>query len=145
MGLTVVVRTADDQIIVTVRSLTAEQNLGALYLVGGYVEPTEEDGPVNLFNEGNREVEEDIAVTDIGRSSFGIGLAYDPEFCHPEMTLFMPSRSTAASILAAARNAPDRNEAAQLLACPIDQFLNEDGLFANTPKTWSFIKSRQFL
>lgn len=146
LGLTVIVRTADDQIIVTVRSLTAEQNPGALYLVGGYAEPTEEDGPVDLFNEAKREVEEEIAVTDIDRSaSFGIGLAYDPEFCHPEMTLFMPSRSTAASILAAAESAPDRNEADQLLACPIDQFLDEDGPFAGVPKTWSFIKSRQFL
>lgn len=146
LGLTAIVRTADDQIIVTVRSLTADQNPGALYLIGGYAEPAEQDGYIDLFNEAKREVEEEIAVRDIDRStSFGIGLAYDPVFCHPELTLLMPSKSVAASILAGAENAPDRNEAFQLLACPINQFLDEDGPFAGTPKTWSFIKSRQFL
>ncbi|MBB2687293.1 hypothetical protein [Rhizobium sophoriradicis] len=74
-------------------------------------------GHIDLFNEAKREVEEEIAVPDIDRStSFGIGLAYDPVFRHPELTLLMPSKSVAASILAGAENAPDRNEAFQLLA-----------------------------
>lgn len=146
IGLTAIVRTVDDQIIVTVRSLTADQNPGALYLIGGYAEPCESDGPVDLFDEAKREVEEEIAVFDIDRSaSCGVGLAYDPTFCHPELFLVMPSKSTAASIMAGAGNAPDRCEAAQLLACPTGDFLDENGPFGSLPKTWSFIKARQFL
>ncbi|TBC66958.1 NUDIX hydrolase [Rhizobium ruizarguesonis] len=146
LGLTAIVRTADDQIIVTVRSLTADQNPGALYLIGGYAEPAERDGPIDLFDEAKREVEEEIAVTDIDRSrSLAIGLAYDPMYCHPEMFLLMPSKSAAASIIANAGNAPDRNEASELLACPTNQFLDDAGPLASTPKTWSFIKARQFL
>lgn len=146
LGLTAVVLTADGHVIVTKRSLTADQNPGGLYLIGGYAEPGTYDGPVDLFKEAAREVEEEIAVFDINRSaSFAIGLAYDTVFCHPELFLLMPSKSAAADILRDAEAAPDRNEASQLLAYPLTDVLDENGSQASTPKTWSFIKARHFL
>ncbi|MBL0371002.1 NUDIX hydrolase [Rhizobium sp. KVB221] len=146
LGLTAIVLTADDHVIVTKRSLTADQNPGGLYFVGGYAWPGASDGLVDLFNEAAREIEEEIAVVDIARfASFAIGLAYDPVFCHPELFLLMPSKSTAANILTAAEHAPDRNEASQLLAYPITDILDENGPLVSMPKTWSFIKARHFL
>ncbi|WVT71921.1 NUDIX hydrolase [Sinorhizobium chiapasense] len=146
LGLTAIVLTADDQVIVTVRSLAADQNPGGLYLIGGYAEPAASDGPVDLFNEAAREIEEEIAVSDINRSrSFAVGLAYDPVFCHPELFLLMSSKSAAASILTGAGSARDRNEASQLLAYPISDVLGENGSLTNRPQTWSFIKARHFL
>ncbi|MCQ1574957.1 NUDIX hydrolase [Neorhizobium galegae] len=146
LGMTAVVLTADDCVIVTKRSLMADQNPGGLYLIGGYAEPCKGSDTVDLFQEVAREIAEEIAVFDLTRSaSFAIGLAYDPVFCHPELFLLTVSKSTAADILEGAKSAPDRNEAAQLLAYPMIDVLDEDGPLATAPKTWSFIKARNFL
>ncbi|SOC38787.1 hypothetical protein SAMN05892877_105263 [Rhizobium subbaraonis] len=145
LGMTVVVLTADDCAIVTRRSLTAEQNPGGLYFVGGYAEPNGSK-TVDLFQEAAREIAEEIAVSDLIRSaSYAIGLSYDPVFCHPEMFLLTVSRSTATQVLDGAGNAPDRNEAAHLYAYPLDDILNGDSALADAPKTWSFLKARAFL
>jgi len=145
LGLTVVLITADQQVIVTKRSLTAEQNPGALYLVGGYAEPAAGE-ETDLFEEAARELAEEIAVTDLDRSeSFAIGLAYDPVFCHPELFLLTESRSSAAEILDGAHHAPDRNEAAELFASPLSDILNGDDFLPGAPRTWSFLKAQSFL
>ncbi|CDM61018.1 MULTISPECIES: hypothetical protein [Rhizobium] len=146
LGMTAVVLTADDGVIVTKRSLSADQNPGGLYLIGGYAEPGKGSDTVDLFQEVAREIAEEIAVSDLTRSaSFAIGLAYDPVFCHPELFLLTVSKTSAADILKGAQNAPDRNEAAQLLAYPLRDVLDEGGPLANAPKTWSFVKARDFL
>lgn len=145
LGLTVVLVTADQQVIVTRRSLTAEQNPGALYLIGGYAEPAKGE-EIDLFDEAARELAEEVAVTDIARSSaFAIGLAYDPVYCHPELFLMASSRSTAAEILGGARHAPDRNEAAELFASPLSDILNNEDFMPGSAKTWSFLKAQAFL
>nr|WP_184396615.1 NUDIX hydrolase [Rhizobium sp. BK650] len=145
LGLTVVLITADQQVITTKRSLAAEQNPGALYFVGGYAEPATGE-EIDLFDEAARELAEEIAVTDIERSrSYAIGLAYDPVFCHPELLLLMASRSTAADILDGAHHAPDRNEAAELFASPLSDILNDDDFLPGAPRTWSFLKAQTFL
>lgn len=145
IGLTVVLMTADQQVILTKRSLTADQNPGGLYLIGGYAEPAASEG-IDLFDEAARELAEEVAVTDISRSaSFAIGLAYDPVFCHPELFLLTASGSTAAEILDGARHAPDRNEAAELFASPLSDILNDDDFLSGTPRTWSFLKAQAFL
>lgn len=146
LGLTAIVLTGDGNVIVTKRSLLADQNPGGLYLIGGYAEPGESDGPVDLFNEIAREVEEEIAVRDVTRSeAVAVGLAYDPVFCHPELFLLMPSKSTAADILSGAEAAPDRNEASELLFYSVDDILDDNGPHMNAALTWSFIKARKFL
>jgi hypothetical protein len=146
LGMTAVVLTADAQVIVTRRSLAAEQNPGGLYLIGGYAEPAEGFDQLDLTLEIAREIEEEIAVKDLDRAdTFAIGLAYDPVFCHPELFFLTVSRSTAQVILDGARYAQDRNEAAQLLACPLRDVLAEDGPVRDAPKTWSFLKARKFL
>ncbi|WP_246651683.1 NUDIX hydrolase [Rhizobium laguerreae] len=146
LGLTAIVLTADGNVIVTKRSLLADQNPGGLYLIGGYAEPGDSDGPVDIFNEIAREVEEEIAVGDVSRSeAVAIGLAYDPVFCHPELFLLMPSKSTAADILSGADAAPDRNEASELLFYSVDDILDDNGPHKNAALTWSFIKARKFL
>jgi hypothetical protein len=146
LGLTALVLTSDGHVIVTVRSLKADQNPGALYLVGGYAEPGEVFGEIDLFQEMAREIEEEIAVTDLIRSlSYAIGLAYDPVYCHPELFMVTFSRSTAQAILARATSARDRGEAEQLFSCPIATFLDETGALAGRPQTWSAVKARAFL
>ncbi len=145
LGLTALVVTADQRVIVTKRSLTAEQNPGALYFVGGYAEPATGEN-IDLFDEAAREIAEEIAVTDLQRpESFAIGLAYDPVFCHPELFLLTVSRSTAADILEGARHAPDRNEAAELFTSPLSDILNDEGPLVGAPRTWSFLKGQGFL
>jgi hypothetical protein len=146
LGMTAVVLTADAQVIVTRRSLAAEQNPGGLYLIDGYAEPVQGSDRLDLTLEIAREIEEEIAVTDLDRAgSFAIGLAYDPVFCHPELFFFTVSKSEAQVILDGARYAPDRNEAAQLLACPLRNVLAEDGPVRDAPMTWSFSKAKKFL
>ncbi|WFU07164.1 hypothetical protein QA648_35245 (plasmid) [Rhizobium sp. CB3171] len=144
--MTAIVLTKDRSIIVTKRSLSADQNPGALYFVGGYADAPDEGDVVDLFNEAAREVMEEIAVADLSRStSLAIGIAYDAVFCHPELFLLTVSQSTAAEILEGAHNAPDRNEAAELIALPLIDILEERGQLATAPKTWSFIRGRTFL
>lgn len=146
LGMTAVVLTADDCAIVTRRSLDADQNPGGLYFVGGYAQPTGGSDSVDLFDDAAREIAEEIAVSDLSRSeSYAIGLAYDPVFRHPELFMLTVSRSTATDVLAGARDAPDRNEAAQLFAHPLVDILDKEGPLANAPKTWSFIKASAFL
>jgi 8-oxo-dGTP pyrophosphatase MutT (NUDIX family) len=146
LGMTAIVLTKDSAVIVTKRSLSADQNPGALYLIGGYAEPLEKGKTVDLFSEVAREVMEEIAVKDLNRStSFAIGIAYDPVFCHPELFLLTVSQSTFSEILEGAHEAPDRNEAAELIALPLLDFIQEQGPFPAAPKTWSFTKARAFL
>ncbi|WP_252193145.1 hypothetical protein [Rhizobium sp. CSW-27] len=146
LGLTALVLTADEQVIVTRRSLTAEQNPGALYLIGGYALPPQEDGELDHLQEIAREVEEEIAVTDLVASrSFAIGLAYDRIFCHPELFFLTVSRSDAEAIMTGAEHAPDRNEASQLLACPLAAFLAGHTSLGDVPQTWSFVTARMLL
>ncbi|WP_017965488.1 hypothetical protein [Rhizobium leguminosarum] len=146
LGLTAIVLTSDGKVIVTKRSLLADQNPGGLYLIGGYAEPGESDGPVDLFNEIAREVEEEISVGDVAPSeAVAVGLAYDPVFCHPELFLLMPSKSTAADIVSGADGAADRDEASELLFYSVDDILDDNGPHKNAALTWSFIKARRFL
>jgi 8-oxo-dGTP pyrophosphatase MutT (NUDIX family) len=146
LGMTALVLTRDNTVIVTKRSLSADQNPGALYFIGGYAEPAEDGDTVDLFGEAAREAMEEVAVADLKRSaSFAIGIAYDPVFCHPELFLLTVSQSTAAEVLERAHDAPDRNEAAELIAMPLVDLLDEQGPFAAAPKTWSFTKGRAFL
>jgi 8-oxo-dGTP pyrophosphatase MutT (NUDIX family) len=144
--MTAVILTVDDAVIVAKRSLAADQNPGGLYFIGGYAEPGKDAETVDLFQDVAREIAEEIAVSDLIRSaSFAIGLAYDPVFCHPELFVLTVSRSTAAGVLENAQNAPDRNEAAKLFACQLKDVFDEGSPLANAPKTWSFLKARNFL
>lgn len=146
LGMTAMVSTRDNQLLVTKRSLSTDQNPGALYFIGGYAEPPERGNTVDIFSEAAREVMEEIAVSDLSRSaSFAIGIAYDPVFCHPEIFLLTVSPSTAAEILESAHNAADRNEAADLFALPLLDVIDERGPLATSPKTWSYVKARGFL
>ena len=75
LGMTAIVLTADDGVIVTKRSLAADQNPGGLYLIGGYAEPAKDSDTVDLFQEVARDIAEEIAVSDLIRSaSLLIGL-----------------------------------------------------------------------
>lgn len=146
LGMTAIVTTADRQAIVTRRSLSADQNPGALYFVGGYAEPRGAGDTVNLFDDAAREIAEEIAVTDLDRAtSYAIGLAYDPLYCHPELIFLTVSASTAAAILVGARDAPDRDEAAELIAVPLSDLLDGRGGPTHAPRTWSYTKTCAFL
>lgn len=146
LGLTVLLLSADDHLIITQRSLTAEQNPGGLYFVGGYAEPALQNGEIDLFAEACREVEEELGLAnaDPAKSRL-IGLAYDPVYCHPELFFIVKSQATAEQILQAYNNADDRHEAHRVFSAPFDVVLKDEiEEIASQPKTWSYIKGINF-
>jgi hypothetical protein len=91
LGMTAVIRTRDHQYVIGVRSEAADQNPGHLYFIGGFPESTSAPSTgFDLAGELRREIREETGIgSDSIRSSRLIGIAYDPEYCHPE--LFFPS------------------------------------------------------
>ncbi|RWD63936.1 MAG: NUDIX hydrolase [Mesorhizobium sp.] len=142
IGLTLLVATADDQVLVTQRSLQAEQNPGGLYFVGGFAEPLADDGAVDLFGEATRELVEEIALVEICRDqSLCIGLGYDPSFCHPELFFLVKTEIAADVVIANGARARDRHEATRIISVPMGEFLGgEATIYRNAPLTWSFKK-----
>ncbi len=146
LGLTVLLVSRDNHLVLTQRSLTAEQNPGGLYFVGGYAEPIARDGEINLFEEAAREVKEELGVLDVDPDrSWLIGLAYDPVYCHPELFFVVRAGHTAAEIVSLSQDADDRTEANSIFTHPIDAVLSEDvEQLATFPRTWSYIRGINF-
>jgi hypothetical protein len=146
LGLTVLLISHDNHLVVTQRILTAEQNPSGLYFVGGYAEPAARDGAINLFDEAGREVKEEIGAHDVDPDlSWLIGLAYDPVYCHPELFFILRSGHTAEEIVHLSRNADDRTEANGIFTYPFDAVLSGDvGQLAAFPRTWSFVRGINF-
>jgi hypothetical protein len=146
LGITVLVVSRDNQLILTQRSLMAEQNPGAVYFVGGYAEPSQVDANLNVFFEAAREVQEEIAVDDLKQSkAWVIGLAYDPVYCHPELFILAESDYTGEEIISRSLSARDRDEANGIFATAVHSVFSEDhGALPSLPKTWSYLKGIQF-
>jgi 8-oxo-dGTP pyrophosphatase MutT (NUDIX family) len=146
LGLTVLLLGSDNRLILTQRSLNAEQNPGGLYFIGGYAEPNEFAGDLDIFDEACREVVEEIglAQSEINERAL-IGLAYDPVYCHPEMFFLVRANADAEAIIAASSSAVDRHEANRIFSAPFEKLLDDsfDGGRVH-PRTWSFEKGIKF-
>lgn len=146
LGITVLVVSSDNKLILTQRSLTAEQNPGGVYFVGGYAEPSPCDVNLNIFLEAAREVQEEIGVDDLKQSkAWVIGLAYDPVYCHPELFMLVESDYTGEEIISRSLSARDRDEANEIFATAVHSvFSDGNGDFVSLPKTWSYLKGMSF-
>ncbi|TPK85488.1 MULTISPECIES: NUDIX domain-containing protein [unclassified Mesorhizobium] len=139
IGITAVALGIDGYVLVTRRSLEAEQNPGGLYFVGGYAN-AHDDGPVDLFAEAERELREETGFDEVDRlGSRLLGIAYDPVHCHPEITILLRARASAGEMLKHLNKATDAAEAHSHHVLPLTSVL--DGSAASRiggPATWSF-------
>jgi 8-oxo-dGTP pyrophosphatase MutT (NUDIX family) len=144
IGLTVILMSADRRILVTQRSCTAEQNPGALYCVGGYAEPPEQDGPLDLVSEAARELREETGIATIDHTqAWLLGLAYDPVHCHPEAFMLIRVAETGDEILHSSATAVDVNETGQFTMVDAADILSDAEIPVSC--TWSFQRGREFL
>lgn len=143
IGITVVTLGTDGNVLVTRRSLLAEQNPGGIYFVGGYADG-HDDGPMDMFEEARRELREEIGFDEADKSgSRLLGIAYDPVHCHPEATILLRPRASIAEMLAHLSKAADAAEAHAHHAVSLASIL--DGSAIIGPKTWSFSISSELL
>jgi 8-oxo-dGTP pyrophosphatase MutT (NUDIX family) len=143
MGTTSIVRSSDGHVLVSVRSLLADQNPGALYFVGGFVEISP-DGQVDVFGNALREVAEEtgLDVRGVVAATRLIGIDYDPEFPHPEAFFEIRLTLSAQATLAHLRSF-QHEEVARFSVVSYFEFLSLGA--ADAPLTWSFRTGRQFL
>ncbi|WP_307146561.1 NUDIX domain-containing protein [Rhizobium tibeticum] len=146
LGLTVLVVSRDGKLVLTQRSLSAEQNPGAIYFIGGYAEPSKIDGDVDLFGEAAREVKEEVGIDDLDLDrTWVIGLAYDPVYCHPELFFLAQSELSEQEIVEKSASAVDRQEAHNLYFAPLELALSQkSGNLSDLPKTWSYDRGVNF-
>ncbi|MGR9138693.1 NUDIX domain-containing protein (plasmid) [Rhizobium leguminosarum] len=146
LGLTVLLVSRDGKLLLTQRSLSAEQNPGAVYFIGGYAEPPKIDGNVDLFSEAAREVREEVGVEDLDvKKAWVIGMAYDPVYCHPELFFLARSSLSEQEIAEKSTCAVDRQETHNLFFTPLESALSHNsGSLNNLPKTWSYERGVNF-
>ncbi|WP_292120114.1 NUDIX hydrolase [Mesorhizobium sp.] len=141
IGTTTIVRTSDDHVLISKRSLEVDQNPGGLYFVGGFAEFTTE-GQVDLFANACREVAEEtgLQIQQIVAATRLLGLEYDPEFPHPE-AFFEMRLAIAADALVAALQSFKHEEIANFSVVRGPEFLSITT--ADAPLTWSFKTGRR--
>jgi 8-oxo-dGTP pyrophosphatase MutT (NUDIX family) len=137
LGLTTLILTVDDQVLITRRSPNAEQNPNGLYFVGGYMEPPAEDGSIPFAAEVAREVKEEVGISLTADQIWLLGIGYDGDHCHPEAFFLAQTILTSVEVLAATQSAPDAAEAGRYLFIDRNELLrlNEDCVDSST---WSF-------
>jgi len=143
IGTTSILVTRDEHVLVTVRSLQADQNAGGLYYVGGLAE-YEDDGRLDLFDNAKREVEEEvglsnkIAISDISL----IGFDYDPVFPHPE-AFFRVEIPISSLQLRTHLSGFTQGEAERFYVVSLSEFMALGS--EHRPLTWSFEVGRKLI
>jgi 8-oxo-dGTP pyrophosphatase MutT (NUDIX family) len=140
IGITALALTSDDQVVVTRRSASAEQNPGMPYFVGGYAEPPlNEQLPDDLIcANALRELTEELGVANID-AMIAIGMAMDRVYCHPEMFVTTRLRVRASEIQESWERATGRQEASKLMFLPVAELLSTaDEVLFPDGVTWSF-------
>lgn len=138
LGLTALLLTSDGLIVASLRSQHVDQNPGALYFTGGYAEPGETDGEVDLFAEIAREVVEELGVT-LDQSKLRLmSVEFDPEWIHPEAFFLAETALSFEQIEMSAKAAADRREINQLIAVPMPSNRHDEPQGISSPLTWSF-------
>ena len=147
LGVTVVAISKDEKVLVSKRSNLAEQNPGALYLIGGYASYSEVPEKVSLIEDGIRELNEETGIVSIERAACCLlGIAYDPVYCHPEVTLVVRYGNTYDEICEQLSAAPDSNESECLYGVPVKAIVQDDlpAELRNINRTWSYETSCSF-
>jgi len=138
LGLTVIPISADNWVIATRRSPSADQNPSLPYFVGGYVEPprTPDLTGIISFNFA-RELNEEVGVSP--SSLVVTGLATDPVHHHPELFAVTRMATLAAELRTSWRMARDKHEASEVILLPLFKLLTEPHYsFFPEGVTWSF-------
>lgn len=147
MGITIVALSNDGHVLVTKRALDAEQNPGALYFVGGYADAQDEDGPIDLFAEAERELREETGEVEVDRSaSLLLGIGYDPHYCHPEATVMLVLNIPGHEMLRHVGKAKDAREAHSFHLVTLESVVDDSAVKElGGPATWSFRQSSALL
>ncbi len=136
LGVTILLKTADQMVIASRRSLTAEQNPGLLYFIGGYAHPRDVLDASSDFSLQTiiRESAEELAVNV--SSALVLGIATDPQYCHPELFAVASVSESTHEVNKKWQSAVDRSEAAELVFLPLQELLLSACNFYDI--TWSF-------
>lgn len=145
IGMTIVLLSADDKVVVTHRSAAVDQNAGRPYFVGGYVEPPAHQNLSGVIcANAAREIEEELGMKSL--AVIIIGMARDPFYCHPELFAVSRVPVRAVDIPEVWRSARDRHEASQLSLLPISElFANSEQVLFPAGVTWSFSAATSLL
>ena len=137
LGLTIIPITIDQNIVISKRAASMEQNPNKLYFFGGHAEPPKSlDATINLKEESLREIVEELGIKDILYFTF-IGLAYDPLFCHPELFSIAIVNTSKDDLLIQWAKAKDKHETDDIFFLPLDNIINGNNCFNYDP-TWSY-------
>jgi 8-oxo-dGTP pyrophosphatase MutT (NUDIX family) len=138
VGLTAIIVTSDNGVVIGRRAATADPNPGAIYYVGGMADSgdVDENGSIDLFKAIRREIREEINL-EIGLNEPAkiVGMAYDPLYCHPEIFFLLPISLTSKQISEIICNV-DRSEFSHLSIFSSAEY--ESCCLDAQPKTWSF-------
>jgi hypothetical protein len=138
LGLIIIPITKDKNVVMSKRSSAMEQNPGKLFFFGGYAEPsTLNTTSIDLKKESLREINEELGVASAVFFNF-IGLAYDPEYCHPEIFSVAILDVTRDELSTRWQEARDRNETESLFFLPLDHFCNRDSMPNEDNASWSY-------
>lgn len=144
LGLTTLVVSADKKLLITRRSLLADQNAGGLYFIGGYLEPPRSGVEINLACEAAREVLEEVHVKLETEDMWLLGIGYDDEHCHPEAFFLSETGLSMDEIIGSSAKARDADECSAI--CPVDYSEAVAMLRSrNTNTTWSYRQGLSFL
>jgi len=147
LGMSVLVITADGEICISKRSTKTDQNPGAAYFFGGYVDAPQTGLQVDFFLEVCRELSEEIDIDciEIDRT-FLLGVGYDPLFNHPEAVVITYTSLSAVEVHHRWQSARDRDETEDVVFLPLSQFslpaaksTFRQKFSGETPITWSFL------
>ena len=146
IGMTIIVLSSDNKVVITRRSATVEQNPGLPYFVGGYVEPSM-SGELDriVCDNAARELEEELGVRNTDNMIIA-GMAMDPYYSHPELFAITRLGLPSTEIPMTWNKAQGRHEASELLLLPVQKLLSEsnESLFPEDV-TWSFKVGSFFL
>lgn len=148
IGVTVIVLSRDEKVLVSTRSDAAEQNPGALYFVGGYASFRDEPDETCFFADARREVFEETAVSIDERADvLLLGIFYDPVFCHPEVTVLLRCGEAFDQMERRFNAAVDRGETKDFFGVPLHDLLsgNWPEALKDREKTLSVMTSLSFL
>jgi hypothetical protein len=139
LGLIVIPITKDKNVVISKRAYGMEQNPGKLFFFGGYAEPSGLHGniSIDLEKESLRETNEELGTDSVIYFRF-IGLAYDPEYCHPEIFSVAILDVTRDELSTRWQKARDRNETESISFLPLAHFCNQNSIPNDNNASWSY-------
>ena len=143
VGTTSILITQDNHIVVSVRSLKAEQNPGGLYFVGGFSEYDAQDN-FDIFVNARREIEEEtgLNLNEVLTEITLHAIDYDDIYPHPE-AFFIARLNLSAWELQAHLQYHHHEEAEKFELISKETFLSLNE--SDRLLTWSFLTGRKLI